>query len=438
MPPGHVTGRVQLNGEDRQSKSDDKDGDVPPVRAFGVMVHEAGVNVLILLLGAADATPDVLAVVEEGVGDDGTQGAETLAVHGGKEGGDADGRVGGIHVLVQSVVDKHTGKIVRLADLVVGLGVVDGEQLAIVAVGVVHQRSQEPDKEHETSDHVSLGPEGDGQRRRQPGGHRRPVESEGKVTDTLQTRAELVQQQRIAVDPADPRDTGQQGHDVTREPVVGERSGGHQEEEHVARHLPGGAFVTIVRDTENAVGGVATMEGVEQTGVDQVDGPDHGGRANEEAAKSTGETVTNKLGRDDEQETTAKAPGVVVVELLDNDDIDGSKRGGTGVGHDCDEDVLLDVERAGVEAELLAKEGEGTGRKDAGHQGAQGVGEQLSNHDTDGQWVVAEPEELVDKGQDHSEEDAEEPCAESASGERRIIGRRNCGSDFEDRLNKVK
>lgn len=127
----------------------------------------------------------------------------------------------------------------------------------------------------------------------------------------------------------------------------------------------------------------------------------------------------------------------MVVELLDNNDIDGGKRGGTGVGHDGDEDMLFDVEGAGVKAKLLAKEGEGAGGKDAGHQGAQGVGEQLSNHDTDGQWVVAEPEELVDKGQDHSEEDAEEPCAESASRERRIIGRRNCGSDFEDGLNEV-
>lgn len=272
------------------------------------MVHEAGVNVLILLLGAAYAAPDVLSMVEEGVGDNSAQRAEALAVHGGKERGDADGRVGGILFFVQSVVDKHTGKIVRLADLVVGLSVVDGKQLAIVAVGVVHQRSQEPDKEHETSNHVSLGPEGDSQRRGQPGSHRRPVESEGKVADTLQTRAELVQQQRVAVDPADPGDTGQQWHDVTREPVVGKRSGRYQEEEHIARHLPGSALVTTVQDTESTVGGVATMEGVEQTGIDQVDGPDHGSRADEEAAKSTGETVTNKLGRDDEQETTAKTP----------------------------------------------------------------------------------------------------------------------------------
>lgn len=179
------------------------------------------------------------------------------------------------------------------------------------------------------------------------------------------------------------------------------------------------------------------MEGVEQTGVDQVDGPDHGGRANEETTKSTSETVTNKLGRDDEQETTAKAPGVVIVELLDDDDVDGGKGGGTGVGHDGDEDVLLDVEGAGVEAELLAKDGEGAGGENAGHQGSQGISKQLGDHDTNGQWVVTEPEELVHKGQDHCEEDTEEPCTESASRKRRIIGRRNCGSDFENRLNET-
>lgn len=202
------------------------------------MVHEASVDILILLLSAADAVPDVLTVVKESVGNDGTQGAETLAVHGGKEGSDADGRVGSILFLVQSVVDEDTGEIVRLTGLVVGLGVVDGEQLAVVGVGVVHQRSQEPDKEHETSDHVGLGPEGNSQGRGQPGSHRGPVESEGKVTDTLQTRSELVQQQRVAVDPADPGDTGQQGHNVARKPVVGEGGGRHQEEEHVARHCP--------------------------------------------------------------------------------------------------------------------------------------------------------------------------------------------------------
>lgn len=163
------------------------------------------------------------------------------------------------------------------------------------------------------------------------------------------------------------------------------------------------------------------MQRVEKSGVDQVDGPDHSSRADQESPKGSSETITDELSRKDQEQATTEAPAGVVVELLNDNDVNGGKSGGSSIGHDGDQDMLLDVERSRVEGVFPTKDRESPGRENASHERAQRVGEQLSDHDTDGQWVIAEPEELVNESQHQGEEDTKEPRTEGLCWERGVI-----------------
>ena len=91
------------------------------------------------------------------------------------------------------------------------------------------------------------------------------------------------------------------------------------------------------------------MERIEQCGVNEDGGPDHGARPDKEPAADACEGEADRLGRDDEQELIRHAPLLEVECALRRDDVRRVCATGNDVGHHRDEAVLLNVERPWVE-----------------------------------------------------------------------------------------
>jgi len=94
----------------------------------------------------------------------------------------------------------------------------------------------------------------------------------------------------LGTDPTHPGENGQGGEEVAGEEVPKEGTQEREEEEAFAGH------VSLLSAA------IRRVERVEQRGVDERGGPDHGARPDEEAAADTGKGEAERLGRDDEQE----------------------------------------------------------------------------------------------------------------------------------------
>lgn len=94
---------------------------------------------------------------------------------------------------------------------------------------------------------------------------------------------------------------------------------------------------------------------------------------------------------------------------LSPDDVVGVRDVVRNVGHDCDEHVLLAVERARVERDAGAKDSEADVGKSLLPQLAQGVSEQLGNVGQNRDGWVADGEELVHEGEQGGEEQTDNP-----------------------------
>jgi len=127
------------------------------------------------------------------------------------------------------------------------------------------------------------------------------------------------------------------------------------------------------------------VEGVEESDLDQVGGPDHGSGVDQVAAQDTSHSVTQHLSAENEEEVGQETKILTVEDLLDDSDINGVG-GTTGtVGSEGDQDVLFDGERTRVQA---------TGGEDGSHELAEGVRQQLNDQGGDGHGLSAEPAAL--------------------------------------------
>lgn len=113
----------------------------------------------------------------------------------------------------------------------------------------------------------------------------------------------------------------------------------------------------------------------------------------------------NLSGQDDE-ETADEAEALLVVSLHDGDGPDGVGVTATvrdaAVGEDGDNDVLLDVEGARVEAQIPTKQMAGSGGEGPSHELADGQDGDLHQDGGDDERLRAVSEESVEK----DEEDA--------------------------------
>lgn len=123
------------------------------------------------------------------------------------------------------------------------------------------------------------------------------------------------------------------------------------------------------------------MQGVEERGAGKVAEPDHGGWPDEAAAEEAGERDADELGAEGEEDGEAPAEvDVVKGPPPKRDEGVGAVGAADGdVGHESDDDVLLDGEGARVEGPRHAERGEDGGRDEAGLEAADGVGKQLDD-----------------------------------------------------------
>lgn len=94
------------------------------------------------------------------------------------------------------------------------------------------------------------------------------------------------------------------------------------------------------------------MERVEQCACYEILGPNHASGPHQKSSAHASKTEACELGGDDQENTEPIINGDVVVQLGYDDGIDGVWGSNGHVCHDVDEDVLLDVPRAGVEGEF--------------------------------------------------------------------------------------
>jgi len=194
----------------------------------------------------------------------------------------------------------------------------------------------------------------------------------------------------LLVQPADPREGGQNREDVARQPVVAEHADSSHDKELVARPLAGLEIFLLVKS-------------VEESDLDQVGRPDHGRGVDQVATEDTSHTITDHLSAQAEKKVGKEAKVLAVEDLLDDSDIDRVGRLCSAVSGESDQNMLLDVEGARVE---------GTTGQDSSKELASGIGQQLNNQGGEEHGGRAEPQEHVHEGKEGGEEDGENKVAE--------------------------
>ena len=100
---------------------------------------------------------------------------------------------------------------------------------------------------------------------------------------------------------------------------------------------------------------VGAMQGVEECAVDQYTGVDHRRWPNKELSEGTGESEPNQLGRKTQKELISQSPCLVEMDTLGCNNIGRVRTAGDDVGHDSDEGMLFDIERAWVERPSISE-----------------------------------------------------------------------------------
>ena len=123
------------------------------------------------------------------------------------------------------------------------------------------------------------------------------------------------------------------------------------------------------------------------------------------------------LSSEDDEERDEEGDVLPVEDLDGGDDVDSVDAAGAGIGEDGDENVLLHVEGAGIEGEFIAGVLEkGPRRQSGGHETAERHDSDLGGDGADRERLLAVPEELVQKGEDETGEDAQNPHPEGQHG----------------------
>lgn len=157
----------------------------------------------------------------------------------------------------------------------------------------------------------------------------------------------------MGCNPADPVEDAQRGKEITWHPVPDEGARQRDAEELLSRDVP---FVLLT---------VSLMQRVEQCAIDECAWPDHARRPDEELAKQTTEREADDLGGQDEHDLIAEAEVLGVEDFLGGDDVGCVGATDNDVGHDCDDDVFFDVERAWVKRPNVAESAEAGSREDS-------------------------------------------------------------------------
>lgn len=155
-----------------------------------------------------------------------------------------------------------------------------------------------------------------------------PVERDDSETEAGHGPEQLVDDDVVRCDPADPVERGKRGEEVTRDPVPAERADQSVREEALSGETSTRSYARILLG----------VQGVEQGASDQVGRPDHGRRVDQEPPcdASDRETdlhgkiqihqrrdwnVTHELSRHDQKPLVRKVLGLMVEHALNGNDI---------------------------------------------------------------------------------------------------------------------
>lgn len=405
-PPREMS-RVAKDNTEGHSNHGKSDSAIPPERNSLETRHEAGVDIFFFLANALESNPQFLSVEETSVDEDGNDGGKgkTIAQH--ERGRQEEGGVFLVLLQVEGEIGvQNAGDVVRGSGVVVAIGVTDRQVLVIVELAIVDSRGDDPEPSNHTNQSVGNAEPGGDQRREVETGDLSPVESDGDQRQTSPSTKQLIDDRAVGSDPGHPGEHTQEGSDEAGEPVPDERTNhGIQEK-------------TVLSDSPTTgLGGVGTtmiVEGSEQTGVDQIGGPDHSSRGDEETMEETSDTKPEHLGGDTHQNLETPTEVLTVKGTLSEQDISsvGSTTVESGVGHDDSQRMLLLAEGTGVEVELETKKGELAIGHDLLPGLTNGVCDNLSDVTGDNNIGTAHGEQHVQRGTDGRENQTNGPGAD--------------------------
>lgn len=139
----------------------------------------------------------------------------------------------------------------------------------------------------------------------------------------------------VRLDPASPREEGQDLEEITRKPVV---------DKHGSKGI---SKVTKTRRSTPVC--LILVEGGKQGDVGQIARPDHTGGIDKEGTEETSHTVTNELSSPNQQDASTPAEVLVIEKTLNSNNIHSISGTVRTISHDSDQDVFLHVEWTGIE-----------------------------------------------------------------------------------------
>ena len=254
-------------------------------------------------------------------------------------------------------------------------------------VGVIQDGAEDPVEADKASKGMDLCPPRHNEGICGPG-NLCPVKSEDAHTQAIVDTKELVDDDIIGGDPADPVEVGESGEEIAGKEE--EEKGGHAEIDIVSVATEASAFAVLF-----------CVEGIEEGAGDQILGPEHTGWPHQEASAEACQTKACHLSCQDEGCGKAVAQFCAIVELCDDDGKESVGESDGDVCHHVDEGVLLDVPWAGVEGNFVGTKTEGAGGAvSANGEGeceefAYGMGEEEENGGNDCGCRLAEVEKDV-------------------------------------------
>lgn len=169
---------------------------------------------------------------------------------------------------------------------------------------------EEPEEEHEADGDVGLGPPRCSQRRSDVC-DLGPIKGEEAHTEPMRGTEQLVDDDVVGDDPADPAEVAEGGEEVAGDEVPGDRPGETDEEEAFAGHASTVTNTSIV----------GRVQSVEKGACDEIGGPDHGWGLDEEPTSDTTDGETDELCRHDDHPLVTEIVVLVVVDALNGDDV---------------------------------------------------------------------------------------------------------------------
>lgn len=173
----------------------------------------------------------------------------------------------------------------------------------------------EDEEDNDATEHVGNGVERRDQRRAQKAAVYRPVERGGHKAISVRWAKDLLDNDAVRRNPTNPGKRRQALEDPTGEPVPDKGTKAYNEEQLVAADGP---TVGLCR-----VGWRVIVQAVEEGDVDQVGGPDHGGRPDQEATSQAGQAISSTQRGDAKQKLECPAEILLVPQTLSQEDIGG-------------------------------------------------------------------------------------------------------------------